>query len=77
LGTAFPQRQRELVISGHTHRHDWQPPDPQNGGYALFVGSNQEIETIKVMGKAIEIDAQSLAGDRKRYQVPLRVQQQR
>jgi UDP-2,3-diacylglucosamine pyrophosphatase LpxH len=62
----------DLVISGHTHSHSWQPPNPQTGGYALFVGSNQEIETIKVTEKAIEIDAQSLSGDRRQYQVPLR-----
>jgi len=62
----------DLVISGHTHRHMWQAPGPKNGDYALIVGSNQEIETIAVTEKALEIDVQSLVGDSKKYRVPRR-----
>ncbi|MCL1892901.1 MAG: metallophosphoesterase [Holophagaceae bacterium] len=64
----------DLVISGHNHRHSWGAPNPDKGDYALLIGSNQEIETIKIKENAIEIEVQSLAGDSKNYQVPRRIQ---
>jgi len=62
----------DLVISGHTHREGWQEPGPKKGDFAVFVGSNQEIETVKVTEKAIEIHAQGLKDGDRRYQVPRR-----
>ena len=62
----------DLVISGHTHRHMWQAPGTEKGDYALIVGSNQEIETITVTEKALEIDVQSLVSESKNYRVPKR-----
>ena len=60
----------DLVISGHNHRHSWNPHGSDIGDYALLIGSNQEIETIKITEKAIEIDVQSLVGESKNYLVP-------
>ena len=62
----------DLVISGHNHRHEWQQGDAKKGEYALLVGSNQEIETLKVTPKAIEIEVQSLSEGDKKYSVPKR-----
>jgi predicted phosphodiesterase len=65
----------DLVISGHTHRQGWQAPDTEKDGFAIFIGSNQEIETIKVTEKALEIDVQSLKDNGRKYQVPKRYRQ--
>ena len=62
----------DLVISGHTHRHMWQAPGTERGDYALIVGSNQEIETIKVTEKALDIEVRNVEGDVKKYSVPRR-----
>jgi len=62
----------DLVISGHNHRHEWRQGDAKKGEYALLVGSNQEIETLKVTPKAIEIEVQSLSDGDKKYSVPKR-----
>jgi len=62
----------DLVISGHTHRHMWQPPGAEKGDYALIVGSNQEIETVTVTEKTIDIEVQSTEGEVKKYSVPRR-----
>ncbi|MCL1907963.1 MAG: metallophosphoesterase family protein [Holophagaceae bacterium] len=64
----------DLVISGHTHRHSWVAPGSDKGDYALLIGSNQEIETIKVTEKAIEINVHGLTADGNKYLVPRRVQ---
>ncbi|MDR2561661.1 MAG: metallophosphoesterase family protein [Holophagales bacterium] len=62
----------DLVISGHTHRHDWQQGDAKKGEYALLVGSNREIEMLRVTPKAIEIEVHSLSEVDKKYSVPSR-----
>jgi len=62
----------DLVISGHTHREGWLAPGSKKGDFAIFVGSNQEIETVKVTEKAIEIHAQSLKDSERKYQIPRR-----
>jgi len=62
----------DLVISGHTHRHEWRQGDIKNGDYALLVGSNQEIETIKVTANAIDMEVKSLVDEDKKYSVPKR-----
>jgi len=62
----------DLVISGHTHRHGWRQGDTKKGEYALLVGSNREIEMLKVTPKAIEIEVHSLSEEDKKYSVPSR-----
>ena len=59
----------DLVVSGHTHRHQWLDQNLEKGDYALFIGSNREIETIKVTDAALEIVAQDTEGDTKSYRV--------
>jgi predicted phosphodiesterase len=65
----FRQGKVDLVLSGHTHRPSWMAPGPKKGDFALFVGSNQEIETVKVADKAIEIETQALRGDNRKFTV--------
>jgi len=68
----FVKGKVDLVISGHNHRHEWRQGDAEKGAYALLVGSNQEIETVKVTPKAIEIEVKSLADGDKKYSVQKR-----
>jgi predicted phosphodiesterase len=62
----------DLVISGHTHLRGWQAPGSKSGEFAIFIGSNQEIETVKVTEEVMEIYAQSLKDSDRKYQVPRR-----
>lgn len=62
----------DLVLSGHTHDQGWVPPGPRKGDYAVVIGSNQEIETIQVGPKALEILVQSLDGASRHHRVPRR-----
>jgi len=62
----------DLVISGHTHNEGWQTPGPKKGDFAIFIGSNQEIETVKVTEKTIEIYAQNLKDGERKYQLTRR-----
>jgi len=62
----------DLVMSGHTHNEGWLAPGSKKGDFALFIGSNQEIQTVKVTEKAIDIHAQSLSGTERKYQIPRR-----
>jgi len=68
----FVKGKVDLVISGHTHRHEWRQGDAEKGAYALLVGSNQEIETVKVKANSIEIEVHSLVDGDKKYSVPKR-----
>ncbi|MDR2561662.1 MAG: metallophosphoesterase [Holophagales bacterium] len=68
----FVKGKVDLVISGHTHRHEWRQGDAEKGAYALLVGSNQEIETVKVKPNSIEIEVHNLVDGDKKYSVPKR-----